>query len=413
MRSEAWLQAELDTLDEQHLRRGLEVYPQAGGVIHDCGRRMLNFSSNDYLDLARRPAVVERARRALTEYGCGAGASRLVSGSQPLHAELEGAVAAHKGYPACLVFGSGFLTNVGVIPALVGRNDTVFADKLVHASLIDAIVLSRAKLVRFRHNDSEHLAAQLAKDNAGKGRRLIVTESVFSMDGDIAPLAEIAASAGRHGALLMVDEAHASGVFGPHGAGLVREHGLADRVNLSMGTFSKALGNYGGFVACSETMREWLVNRARSFIYTTALPPAVIGGCLGALEALDNEPELGDELRQRSDFFRGLLQARGFDTGRSASQIIPVMVGESARALELAGRLKEHGVIAVAIRPPTVPRGTARLRLSVTLAHTREDLEQTADLLADIARNRTGGDACVSRPTHPAHRSAPTPAEGS
>ncbi|MFW6367322.1 MAG: 8-amino-7-oxononanoate synthase, partial [bacterium] len=373
MSSEAWMQAELDGLSEQHLRRGLEVQPQAGGVIVDRGRRVLNFSSNDYLDLARRPAVVEQARRALAEYGCGACASRLVSGSLPLHAELEGAVAAHKGYPASLVFGCGFLTNVGVISALVGRNDTVFADKLVHASLIDAIVLSRATLVRFRHNDSEHLAAQLAKNDDAGGRRLIVTESVFSMDGDIAPLAEIAALSERHGALLMVDEAHSSGVFGPHGAGLVRENELADRVNISMGTFSKALGNYGGFVACSETMREWLINRARSFIYTTALPPAVLGGCLGALEVLDNEPELGEKLRLRSDFFRNLLRERGFDTGRSASQIIPVMVGESARALELARQLNDCGVVAVAIRPPTVPRGTARLRLSVTLAHTRED----------------------------------------
>ncbi len=386
MRSEAWMQAELDALAGQHLRRGLVVQPQAGGTFEVQGRRTLNFSSNDYLDLARRPAVVERARRALAEYGGGAGSSRLVSGSLPLHSALEDAVAAHKGYPASLVFGCGFLTNVGVIPALVGRNDTVFADKLVHASLIDAIVLSRAKLVRFRHNDSEHLAAQLAKDNGGQGRRLIVTESVFSMDGDIAPLAEIATLAETHDALLMVDEAHASGVFGPRGAGLVRKSGLENRVNISMGTFSKALGNYGGFVACSKTMRDWLVNRARSFVYTTALPPAVIGGCLGALEVLDNEPELGDELQRRSDFFRDRLRERGFDTGRSASQIIPVMVGDSARALELAGRLKEHGVIAVAIRPPTVPQGTARLRLSVTLAHTREDLAETADLLADIAR---------------------------
>lgn len=386
MRSEAWMQAELDALAGQHLRRGLVVQPQAGGAFEVQGRRTLNFSSNDYLDLARRPAVVERARRALAEYGCGAGSSRLVSGSLPLHAELEEALAAHKGYPASLVFGCGFLTNVGVIPALVGRNDTVFADKLVHASLIDSIVLSRAKLVRFRHNDSEQLAAQLAGEDEVQGLRLIVTESVFSMDGDIAPLAEIATLAERHDALLMVDEAHASGVFGPHGAGLVRESGLEDRVNISMGTFSKALGNYGGFVACSKTMRDWLVNRARSFVYTTALPPAVIGGCLGALEVLDNEPELGEELQRRSDFFRNLLRERGFDTGRSASQIIPVMVGDSARALELAGRLKEHGIIAVAIRPPTVPQGTARLRLSVTLAHTREDLAETADLLADIAR---------------------------
>lgn len=386
MHSEAWMQAELDALEGQHLRRGLVVQPQAGGAFEVQGRRTLNFSSNDYLDLSRRPAVVERVRRALAEYGCGAGSSRLVSGSLPLHAELEEALAAHKGYPASLVFGCGFLTNVGVIPALVGRNDTVLADKLVHASLIDSIVLSRAKLVRFRHNDSEHLAAQLAKDNGEQGRRLIVTESVFSMDGDIAPLAEIATLAETHDALLMVDEAHASGVFGPHGAGLVRESGLEDRVNISMGTFSKALGNYGGFVACSKTMRDWLVNRARSFVYTTALPPAVIGGCLGALEVLDNEPELGEELQRRSDFFRNLLRERGFDTGRSASQIIPVMVGDSARALELAGRLKEHGIIAVAIRPPTVPQGTARLRLSVTLAHTREDLAETVDLLADIAR---------------------------
>ena len=385
MHSEAWIQPELNALRQNHLKREIRSCPKAGGRFSLDGQPVLNFGSNDYLDLAHKPEIIEAAQKALTDYGTGAGASRLVSGSLPLHATLEQALAKHKGYPDALVFGSGFLANTGIIPALVGRRDTIFADKLVHASIIDAAKLSHARFIRFRHNDYRHLEKLLSRSR-GTGRCLIVTESVFSMDGDLAPLPEIAELAAKYDAMLMVDEAHATGVFGPHGAGLVAAHRLEPKVNIAMGTFSKALGNYGGFATCSTDMKEWLVNRARSFIYTTAPAPPVAGGCLAALRFLERNPDLGEQLQSRANYFRELLKGYGFDTGRSRSQIIPVMVGDSERALQLAAGLRGKGILAVAIRPPTVPRGTARLRLSVTLAHSEADLQYAAEILATVAK---------------------------
>ena len=386
MNGEAWIKPALDELENEHLKRELTTYSQAGGKVSLNQRPALNFSSNDYLDLARHPDVSQASQQAVESYGTGSGASRLVSGSLPLHDQLEKRIAEHKGYDSALFFGCGFLTSVGVIPALVGRKDTVFADSLVHASIIDAVILSRARLVRFRHNDSGHLRELLSQRKSSSGRCLIVTESIFSMDGDCAPLPEIAELAREHDVMLMVDEAHATGVFGPGGSGLVSKHGLQDQVNISMGTFSKALGNYGGTVACTSAMKEWLVNRVRAFIYTTAPPPAVVGGCLGALDVLEKEPSLAELLQRRVEKFRAELQDRGFDTGNSCSQIIPVLAGDSERALEFAQRLRDRGLLTVAIRPPTVPKNTARLRLSVTLAHSEEDLTWAADQLTSAAK---------------------------
>ncbi len=377
MNRESWINDALAGLRAEHLERRARAYPQAGGRIVMDGRTFLNFSSNDYLGLAHDPRVVAAAEAALREHGAGATASRLVTGTLALHEELERRLAAFKGYDAALVFGSGFLTNAGVIPSLVGRDDTVFADRLVHASILDAVALSRARLARFQHNDPASLESALVK-YPPSGRRLIVTESVFSMDGDLAPLPEIAALAGTYDAMLMVDEAHATGIFGPGGSGLIREHHLESAVNISMGTLSKALGGYGGFVACSKPARELFVNLARAFIYTTAPPPAAIGAALGALDVLTASPDLGAQLLARSAKFRSLLQKGGLDTMRSASQIIPVKVGANDKALLLADRLRKEGVLAVAIRPPTVPEGTARLRLSVSLSHSEADLESAA-----------------------------------
>jgi len=382
---EGWLDDDLEGLRRQHLYRQTRTWPATGGRVRMDGRELLNFSSNDYLDLAHHPAVLAAAERALRAYGAGATASRLVAGSLPLHEELEARLARLKGCPAALVFGSGYLANTGTVPALAGHGDTIFADRLAHASLMDAAVLSRAKLERFRHNDAEHLDELLSKCSGG-GRKLIVTESVFSMDGDLAPLREIAAVTARHGALLLVDEAHATGVFGPCGGGLIREYGLEAEVTIAMGTLSKALGGYGGFVAVSDRMREWLVNRARAFIFSTALPPAMLGAALGALDVLEQQPGGGGELLRRAAAFRQRLQAAGLDTMRSASQVIPILVGNNARALALAERLRTQGLLAVAIRPPTVPAGSARLRLSVTLAHTDAELERAAELIVSAAR---------------------------
>ncbi|MFH0953511.1 MAG: 8-amino-7-oxononanoate synthase [Verrucomicrobiota bacterium] len=385
MNRENWISEVLAGLREKGLERKLQVYPESGGRVRLGDRTYLNFSSNDYLDLTHHPRVLAAAEDAVRRFGAGSGASRLVTGTLPIHEELEQRLAGFKGYPAALVFGSGYLANTGTISSLVGRGDAVFADKLCHASILDAITLSRAKLIRFQHNDPQHLEELLRKRQAA-GRRLVVTESVFSMDGDLAPLPELCALAEKHDAMIMVDEAHATGVFGPRGSGLLREHHLESAVNVSMGTLSKAMGGYGGFVACSTALRDLLVNRARGLIYTTALPPAAAGAALGALDVLGQETDLGERLLLRAAFFRKHLAAAGLDTMQSASQIIPLLVGNNAKTLALSQRLREQGLLAAAIRPPTVPAGTARLRLSVTLAHTEGDLKAAADTIAASAR---------------------------
>ncbi len=388
MRAEEWIGKELARLETAKLDRRLVSYPGVGGWIEMEGRRVMNLSSNDYLDLAYHPEVRAASRDFLERYGCGATASRLVSGTLAAHEELEEALAAHKGRPAALVFGSGFLANIGAIPALVGRGDSVIADKLVHASIIDAIVLSRANFYRFRHNDLDHLRSLL--DRPAEGRRLVVTESVFSMDGDLAPLTEIVSLAVDHGAMVMVDEAHATGVFGSSGGGLIRECGLEESVNVSMGTLSKALGGYGGFIACSNDLKKLLVNRARGFIYTTGLPPAVVGSALGALKAVERIGDLGTRLLANASAFRRRLRDAGLDTGGSESQIVPVILGDNGRTLAVADRLRSAGILAAAIRPPTVPEGTARLRLSVTLAHTPEDLARAAEAIIEAVAGAGG-----------------------
>ena len=297
---DSWATHELDELREAGLlRTRTEHDPSSGGG--------LNLASNDYLGLAQHPDVIAAARTAQERVGSGATASPLICGYAPVHAELERRLAEFKGYPAALVFTSGYAANVGILSALLSRNDTVFADRLAHASLLDGIRLSGAHLVRFRHNDPAHLRELLASAPPG-GARMIVTESVFSMDGDLAPLADIADGADEFGATLMVDEAHATGLYGPRGAGRVSELHLSGRVPLCMGTLSKALGSAGGYVACSEPLRDLLVNRARSYIYSTALPPAAAGGALGALALLDANPGWGSEARRRADLFRAALR---------------------------------------------------------------------------------------------------------
>lgn len=369
MNNEDWIQEHLAELTGKSLDRHLQVRANPDGLVNMC--------SNDYLGLSNHAAVIAGAERLLEKYGAGATASRLVTGSLPCHEELESRLAEYKGYPSSLVFGSGYLANIGSISAIVGRDDHVFMDRLVHASIVDAAVLARAQIHRFRHNDPAHLEGLLAKCPA-KGKRLVVTESVFSMDGDLAPLPEIARVAPASGAMVMVDEAHATGVFG---SGPVKRGGLEGDVNVSMGTLSKALGGYGGFVACSADMRGMLINRARGFIYTTALPPACVGAALAALDLLESEPGMGDMLLQKAGRFREQLASAGFNTLDSASQIIPVVVGSSENALSLSRRLDAEGILTIAIRPPTVPQGSARLRLSVTAAHTDEDLEKVREAL--------------------------------
>jgi 8-amino-7-oxononanoate synthase len=384
---EDWIEPILNSAREQGLERRARVYPEAGGIIKIDGKEIINFSSNDYLDLARHPHVMDRAREALDQYGVGSTASRLVTGTLPIHEELEERLAREKGYEAALVFGSGYMANAGTIPVLAGREDIIFADRLVHASMIDACRLSGAKLVRFAHNDPEALEQRLQQHADHGGRKLIITESVFSMDGDLAPLREIADLGEKYGVMVMVDEAHASGAFGPEGAGLIREHGLENTVTVSMGTMSKAMAGYGGYIACSASLRRLLISSARAFIYTTAPPPAVIGSALGALDVFEASPRLGSILQANADYFRSLLHDAGLDTMQSRSQIIPVVIGDNEKTLAVSQKLREEGIIAAAIRPPTVPAGSARLRISITLAHLVDDLERAAKLIISAVKN--------------------------
>jgi glycine C-acetyltransferase/8-amino-7-oxononanoate synthase len=383
--TEQWIAGELATLSDAGLERVPVAYEGTGDTVSSGGASLLNFSSNDYLGLSRHPRVQAAAVEAINRYGAGATASRLVTGTLTCHEELESRLAILKGYPAALVFGSGYAANVGMISALMGRGDHIILDRLAHASLVDASVLSRARVHRFHHNDPDH-ARSLCRACPAGAKRLIVTESVFSMDGDLAPVPDLAAVAGAEGAMMLVDEAHATGIFGPGGAGLVRQAGAESRVNLSMGTLSKALGGLGGFVACSGEMRSWFIHKARSFIYSTALPPAMAGAALGALDVLHESPGMGGELLAKAARFRQQLRAGGLDTGNSQSQIIPVMVGDNGRAVRLHRRLRDQGILAIAIRPPTVPRGTARLRLSVRLDHPDTMLEEVAGRIVAAAR---------------------------
>jgi glycine C-acetyltransferase/8-amino-7-oxononanoate synthase len=348
-------------------------------------RPLLDFSSNDYLALSQHPELIKASRDALERYGVGVGAARLMSGDLGLFHQLEHEVADFKGCAAALLFGSGYMANVGMIPALIGRGDVVFTDRLDHASIYDGCRLAGARLLRFRHNDLEHLEALLKKER-GTGRALVVVESLYSMDGDIAPLAELVALKNRHDCLLMVDEAHATGLFGDHGGGLIAAAGLADEVEVVMGTFGKALGSYGAYVAGSATLRDYLINRARSFIYSTGLPPAVVGASLAAVKLVRRSPDLRLRLAEKAAYFKACLQGEGLPGTPGPTHIVPVMIGDGGVALALAEECCRLGLFATAVRPPTVPEGTARLRFSVTMHQGKPELAEAARLLMNACR---------------------------
>jgi 8-amino-7-oxononanoate synthase len=383
-----WISSKLDRLERDGLMRRLRPGDRTGPrTVARDGRELVNFSSNDYLGLSQHPGVLAAAERDLQK-GTGATASRLMAGTDHDYTALENAVAFFKGTEAALVFGSGYLANVGTIPALVGRHDAVFSDRLNHASIVDGIRLSGARMFRYGHNDVAELERMLGECRDAK-RKLIVTETLFGMDGDLAPLERIVELKERYGAALLVDEAHAVGVLGPQGRGLAHAAGVADRVDLHLGTFSKAVGLYGGYVAARETWIRYLVNAARSFVYTTALPPSVVGGISAALEfvlAADYERKRIVELSGR---FREGLRSLGLDSGSSVSQIQPVMLGSSAEVVDLSVRLEERGVLAVPIRPPTVPQGGARLRFSICASHTDQDIDLALSSLDQVARELT------------------------
>lgn len=375
-----FVESELERLKEAGLYRKLRrVEGDQGPTLVLGGREVINFSSNNYLGLANHPALGVAAKSAIDRYGCGTGASRLISGNMTLHEELERKIAEFKGTEAALVFNSGFQANTGIISTLVGEGDAVFSDALNHASIVDGCRLSRAKAVVYAHLDMNHLEGELKRSSSAR-RKLIITESLFSMDGDEAPLADIVGLAERHGAMVMVDEAHATGVYEPNGAGLVAKLGLGDGVFVQMGTLGKALGGFGAYVAGSKALRDLLINRCRSFIFTTSLPPAVMAMAIAAIDLVGREPGRRKALADNSERLRAGLRGLGYLLGDSGRQILPLMVGDANPCMDLSQRLLERGVFAHGIRPPTVPPGTSRLRITLMATHTQHQLDQALEI---------------------------------
>jgi 8-amino-7-oxononanoate synthase len=375
----------LEELRDRGLYRRLRLVtgPQGPQVQLD-GHQVLLLCSNNYLGLADHPRVRQAAAEAAMRWGAGAGASRLISGNMEPHRQLEERLAEFKGYEAALLFGSGYLANTGAIAALAGRDEVVFSDELNHASIVDGCRLSRAETFVYRHGDTEHLAWGL-REAAGRGS-LIVTDGVFSMDGDLAPLEDLAALARDHGCRLMVDEAHATGALGPGGRGSVAAAGLDDEVDLVVGTLGKALGSYGAYACASREVVEFLINSARPFIFSTAPPPPVLAAATAALELLEAQPHLVERLRENAATLRDALAEEGLAVGGSKTQIVPLGVGDAERTMELCERILERGVFAQGIRPPTVPEGSSRLRFTVMASHDADELRHAAKLVGTAAR---------------------------
>ena len=377
------------------LRRMREVETATGPRIRIDGRDVLLLCSNDYLGLAGDPRVRRAAAEAAENWGAGAGASRLVSGNLTPHVELETRLAEFKRTEAAVLFGSGFLANLGVVAAVATKGGVVFSDELNHASLVDGCRLAGAETTIYPHGDVDALAGAL--ERTGDRQKTIVTDSVFSMDGDVAPLTEIVELAERHGARVIVDEAHATGTIGPGGRGLVSELGLEDRIDVMVGTLSKALGSYGAYACCSETMAQYLVNEARPLIFSTGLPPAVVAAATESLRILTEEdaaptdqPGKVDSLKARALTFRKALADEGFEVEPNETPIVPLVIGGADEAMKVCEAALYEGVFAQAIRPPTVPEGTSRLRLTVMATHTEEDLKSAVKTLAAVCDGHDG-----------------------
>jgi 8-amino-7-oxononanoate synthase len=366
-----------------HRRMRLVSGPQGPRVLLD-GRSVLLLCSNNYLGLADHPRVRQAAAEAAMRWGVGSGASRLISGNMKLHRRLEERLAAFKGYDAALLFGSGYLANTGTIAALARRGEVVFSDELNHASIVDGCRLSRAETFVYRHADIEHLAWGL-REAEGRGS-LIVTDGVFSMDGDLAPLEQLMRLARRHDCRLMVDEAHATGAVGPGGRGSVAAAGLSGEIDLVMGTLGKALGGYGAYVCASPEVVEYLINTCRPFIFSTALPPPVVAAAIAALELLESHPHRVERLQANASALAQSLSDEGLPQKPTASQIVPLLIGDTAATMELCERAIERGVFAQGIRPPTVPEGSSRLRLTVMATHRAAELQRAAKQIAAAAR---------------------------
>ena len=398
----------LEELKESGLYRKLRVIsgPQGPRVLLD-GKPVLLLCSNNYLGLADHPRVREAAAEGAMRWGVGAGASRLVSGGMTIHRRLEEQIAEFKGTDACVLFGSGYLANAGIVSALAREGEIVFSDELNHASIVDGCRLAKADTFVYRHNDMEHLEWGL--EEAGGRGSLIVTDGVFSMDGDIAPLEDIVELAGRYDARVMVDDAHAVGAVGPGGRGAVADAGLEDEVDVIVGTLGKALGSYGAYACCDKPMAKYLVNTARTLIFSTALPPPAAAGALAALGMLRDAPSLVDKLQRNARVLREALMAEGIEVpDECETQIVPVVVGDAAATMAACERALGEGVFAQGIRPPTVPAGTSRLRLAVMASHTKSELRWAAGVLAravhEVADRQTPQRPTVARAAERAAR---------
>lgn len=377
-----WIGAELEAIEALDLRRVVvNIDSPPGPEVVVEGRRFLLLGSNNYLDLARHPEVVAGAGQAAAEFGAGAGASRLLSGATPVHVQLERELAALVGAETALIFSSGYLANVSTIQALVGDRDAIFSDELNHASIIDGCRLSGAEVHVYAHANVEVLEAALISTRAR--RKLMVSDSVFSMEGDSAPLVELVDLARRHGAMLMIDESHAIGVLGSQGGGLTAALGLAGRIDVVMGTVSKALGSAGGFIAGSEALIDYLRHRARGFVFDTAPAPPAVGAALAALAVMRREPERRLHLLARTDRLRSALAADGIALLAGEAAIVPLVIGEPQAAVEVAAKVRARGVIAPAIRPPSVPAGTSRLRLTVSAGFTELQVDHAVNVMIE------------------------------
>ena len=383
----AYLSEQIDELKSAGLYNQIRVIdsPMDAWVTID-GRQLLNFCANNYLGLANHPRVRQAAKDAIDRYGVGPGAVRTIAGTMSLHEELESRLADFKRAEACVTLQSGFTANLATIPALVGRDDLIFSDELNHASIIDACRLSRARVIRYRHNDVDDLRKQIAA-HPTTGRRLIVTDGVFSMDGDIAPLDRLADVAEEHGILLMVDDAHGEGVLGEGGRGIVDHFGLHDRVDIEVGTLSKAFGVVGGVVAGKRVLIDWLKQRGRPFLFSSAMTVPDAAATIAAVTLLQESTELVDRLWSNARVFSDGMKALGFDTGHSQTPIVPVMLGEAPLAQAFSRALFAGGVFAMAISYPTVPQGKARIRVMNSAAHSPDDLEQALGIFEKVGRD--------------------------
>lgn len=382
-----WIPEEIEKLKSEGFYNKIRTLssPQGAWLVVD-GKRVLNFCSNNYLGLANHPKLVSAAKKAIDDFGVGPGAVRSIAGTMDLHLELEKRLATFKGVEACISFQSGFMANLATIPCLVGKGDAIISDELNHASIIDGSRLSGATILRYNHTDAKHLESQI-KTNQDKFRRmLVITDGVFSMDGDMAPLDNIYEITNKYDVMLMVDDAHGEGVVGKGGRGIVDHFNLHGKVDVEVGTMSKAFGVMGGMVAGKSIIIEWLRQRGRPFLFSSAATPADVAACLAAVDVLEQSTELVDKLWQNGNYFKSEMKKLGFDTGLSQTPITPVMLGDAILAREFSRELYEEGVFAMALGFPTVPLGKARIRVMISATHSREDLDLSLQAFAKVGK---------------------------